>query len=150
MMDAKTDKNFTCFTPKYSLIISVNINIKGQVITPADMLKDNPLTPNKSRLNFSIPKLPSTVKSLTPIISDKTALATKNDASIINKRLSLVLKVMINIICCLLMPKNYLQSIKWFSNSLKASLVFSFKTIPKKVLLICLLKTGLFEVFPIG
>jgi hypothetical protein len=69
------------------------IKINGQVSTPADMLKDKLGTPNKLMSNCFIPSVPSTVNILTPINSDKMALATKKDPKTSKSLLSFVLKL---------------------------------------------------------
>src|SRR5690606_22192731 len=89
----KTERNFTCFFPKYSLIMSVIIKTIGQVIEPADILKDKSFTPKSSRETGSHPKVFSTEKIFTPMNSDIIVLATKNADKTNNKRLSFELKV---------------------------------------------------------
>ncbi|MNQ94537.1 hypothetical protein D3C85_1100580 [compost metagenome] len=90
------DRNLTCFTPKYSLMISVIMKIMGQVNTPADITNDKCGTPNKLMSNFFMPRVSSTLNNLTPINSDNMALATKKLPRTSSKRLSFVLKVIGN------------------------------------------------------
>ena len=72
----------------------------GHVSTPADILNDKLGTPNKLISNCLIPKVPSTLKILTPINSERIALATKKVAKMSSNLLSFVLKVIFKD-CCL-------------------------------------------------
>src|SRR4051812_44118004 len=92
-MEVIIDKNRTCLTPKYSLIISVMMKIIGQVSTPADITNERLGTPNRLISNFLKPSVSSTLNNLTPINSDSIAFATKKLPRTRSKRLSLVLKV---------------------------------------------------------
>ncbi|MNY47932.1 hypothetical protein D3C86_1832320 [compost metagenome] len=74
-------------------MMSVMIKMRGQVNTPADILKDKFGTPSKLMSNCFIPSVPSTVNILTPMNSDKIALATKKDPKTSNNLLSFVLKL---------------------------------------------------------
>src|SRR5690606_1918696 len=115
---ARMDKNLTCLIPKYSLIISVIINMSGQVTTPADILKDRFSTPNILISNLGIPNDPSTVNIFTPINSARIALATKKDPRTSKSRLSLVLKLM----------EGFLTNIYFENNNLIRNALKKFKS----------------------